>query len=322
MKLSSFCDKLGTVVLDSFLAEAGYGRLYDMEYHNYKVDPRPLMLILGKYRHPSTRNILAGGINLHYINNEQLESLRKSLKKILQYKDLKQRYRAGARLLPDIFANAYRTYNVDHIRVVTPSTLKFWNPNIDDKTLAAKKLKNKKATIKLPKAPTKVNKVKPIITKKRWADKKRQAAQDNAEVNDIDYEKVQRDDERAKAAQDNAQNDDDLRQFDNNDAIEEPTDLNSPEFMSNDEEEPEQDEDILDDHQYVKSTLYGKSLTDFDNVNAIYNKRTGEILIDNINPIRMLASSGWGMDGILVENANKSVQDTVVEIINSRRRDA
>lgn len=104
----------------------GYGRTNEFPYEKFGTDPRPRVLLLGKYRHPTTRNILVGGINLNYLDDEELGQLRQNLKSILQPKNLQLRYWRGRRLLPDIFNSAYRQYDVDYIGAVTKDTLTFW----------------------------------------------------------------------------------------------------------------------------------------------------------------------------------------------------
>ena len=108
------------------ISEAGYGRTYSFDYGHAKTDPRPRILLLGKYRHPSTRNILLGGINLNYLSDEQLGRIRKNLKAILQPRNLQGRYWKGVELVPDVFENYYRNYDKDYIGAITKDTLKFW----------------------------------------------------------------------------------------------------------------------------------------------------------------------------------------------------
>lgn len=111
------------------ISEAGYGRTYSFGYRNdqnSQTDKRPRLLLLGKWRHPSTRNILLAGINLNYLTDEQLAEIRKNLKAIIQPRNLKSRYWKGRQLLPDIFQNAYRTYDKDFVGSITKDTLKFW----------------------------------------------------------------------------------------------------------------------------------------------------------------------------------------------------
>lgn len=102
----------------------GYGRLLSFSYDNWRVDPRPSVLVLGRWLHPNTHNKLACGINLNYLSNDQIDKVRLVLPKILKTRNLKQRYWTARSLIPDIMG-AYRTYNADFIRAVSPSTLKF-----------------------------------------------------------------------------------------------------------------------------------------------------------------------------------------------------
>lgn len=96
--------------------EAGEGHRWQFDYENYQTDPKPDVLVLGTYKHPSTGNQLVGGINLHYISKRDQLDLRKLLPELSKIKGLKRRYRFGSRALPHIFSDqAYRTYNSDHI---------------------------------------------------------------------------------------------------------------------------------------------------------------------------------------------------------------
>jgi hypothetical protein len=108
------------------ISEAGYGRTFSFDYQNASTDKRPRLLLLGKWRHPTTRNILLAGINLNYLTDEQLAEVRKNLKQIITPRNLKSRYWKGKQLLPDVFDDAYRTYDKDYVGSITKDTLKFW----------------------------------------------------------------------------------------------------------------------------------------------------------------------------------------------------
>jgi hypothetical protein len=96
--------------------EAGEGHRWQFDYENYQTDPKPDVLVLGTYKHPTTGNQLVGGINLHYISKRDQLDLRKLLPELSKIRGLKKRYRFGARALPHIFSDqAYRTYDSDHI---------------------------------------------------------------------------------------------------------------------------------------------------------------------------------------------------------------
>lgn len=108
------------------ISEAGYGRTYSFDYQNAQTDKRPRLLLLGKWRHPTTRNILLAGINLNYLSDDQLAAVRQNLKQIVQPRNLKSRYWKGKQLVPDVFEMAYRTYDKDYVGSITKDTLKFW----------------------------------------------------------------------------------------------------------------------------------------------------------------------------------------------------
>jgi hypothetical protein len=118
MKLSTALNLLPTeakYVSTNLLAEDGEGPRLKFGYPNFSVDPNPDILMLGKYRHPSTGNNLLGGINLHYLTSHQINDLQKALPDIIKPNNLYGRYWAGKRLIPDIFNNFYRTYNMDYV---------------------------------------------------------------------------------------------------------------------------------------------------------------------------------------------------------------
>lgn len=106
----------------------GYGRVLDIDYDNFKVDPKPKVLRLGDWRHPNTKNHLVAGINLNYLRGRDLDRLRYYLPEILKDKHLYVRYHTGKKLLPDLFKNYYRTYRADRINVIDQETLKHMSP--------------------------------------------------------------------------------------------------------------------------------------------------------------------------------------------------
>jgi hypothetical protein len=112
----------------SVLSE-GYGSVVNFKYDNWQHDPKPKVLLLGRYRDPGTRNINIGGINLNYLQPDQVAKLRKILPDILKPRDLKSRYWRGKALLPEVFDEYYRTYDQDYVGSVTRDTLKFMKPS-------------------------------------------------------------------------------------------------------------------------------------------------------------------------------------------------
>ena len=102
-----------------FVLEDEEGPRWKFGYNGKRVtDPAPDILLLGAYRHPSTGNNLVGGVNLNYITPEQRDQIARALPEIMRPNNLKGRYHAGKRLVPDVFSNYYRTYNSDFIRGV------------------------------------------------------------------------------------------------------------------------------------------------------------------------------------------------------------
>ena len=131
MKLSMVSREERPIAHAKQLICEGYGRVWDMDYQKWIVDPRPRVLVFGSWTHPNTGNTLVGGVNLNYLNPEQIERLRTYLPEILAQKTLKARYWEGKRLLPDIFDNQegyYRTYNRAEIRYIRPEVFKFMTP--------------------------------------------------------------------------------------------------------------------------------------------------------------------------------------------------
>ena len=100
------------------ILEAGEAPRWRFQYDNFNNDPAPDILLLGSYKHPRTGNNLVGGINLHYLNKEQVDALATALPSIMSGGNLYGRYHQGLRVLPDIFDNYYRTYNAAFIRGV------------------------------------------------------------------------------------------------------------------------------------------------------------------------------------------------------------
>lgn len=102
----------------AFICEEGEGPRWKFDYDNATKDPHPDILLLGAYRHPNTGNNLVGGINLNYLNDHQRDKLASVLPKIMQGKNLRDRYRVGKKAVPDVFDKFYRTYNPRFIRGV------------------------------------------------------------------------------------------------------------------------------------------------------------------------------------------------------------
>lgn len=114
--------------------QEGYGRVLDIDYTHTRVDPKPKVLLLGRWKHPSTGNQLVAGINLNYLSKSQLDKLRYYAPEILKNKDLYTRYWVGKRLIPDVFESFYRTYRKDRVSAIDLATLKYMTPKELEKT--------------------------------------------------------------------------------------------------------------------------------------------------------------------------------------------
>lgn len=84
-------------------------------YKKAKNDPNPEIVALGRWQHPSTKNNLLAGINLHYLDPEQVESLYAALPQIMGKDSLKAKYWEARTLVPDIMNVAYRSYDEKYI---------------------------------------------------------------------------------------------------------------------------------------------------------------------------------------------------------------
>lgn len=99
----------------SIISEAGEGHRWKFDYENFQHDPTPDVLVLGSYNHPNTHNDLVGAINLNYLDNRDKNDLRRILPDLTRIKGLKKRSRYVREMLPFVFDNAYRQYNINHI---------------------------------------------------------------------------------------------------------------------------------------------------------------------------------------------------------------
>lgn len=116
MKLSS---------LNGLIVE-GYGRTLDADYTRGKqvTDPRPNVLVLGRWVNHKGNKLLCG-VNLNYLDEEQITRLRANLQSILRDRNLRRRVRSLRSVMPDIFDKAYRTYSSKAVNIIKPGTLKF-----------------------------------------------------------------------------------------------------------------------------------------------------------------------------------------------------
>jgi len=121
MKLSDavICSVVESTFFSIPIIESEEGPRWQFGYQGKRVnDPHPDILLLGAYKHPSTGNNLVGGVNLNYMTDKQRTAVAHALPEIMKQGNLKKRYWAGRKLVPDVFNSFYRTYNADHVRGV------------------------------------------------------------------------------------------------------------------------------------------------------------------------------------------------------------
>jgi hypothetical protein len=80
-------------------------------YERAKTDPKPRVLVLGRWLHPKTSNKLVAGLNLNYLNDDETGQLNHYLPQIMKPNSLKVRWWTGYGLLPQIWLKAYRQYD-------------------------------------------------------------------------------------------------------------------------------------------------------------------------------------------------------------------
>jgi hypothetical protein len=79
-------------------------RILRFNYERAKNDPRPRVLVLGRWQHPRTGNKIVVGINLNYLDEAEVEQLNRYLPQIMNPSSLKVRWWTGYGLLPQVRA--------------------------------------------------------------------------------------------------------------------------------------------------------------------------------------------------------------------------
>jgi hypothetical protein len=112
------------------------GPVHIFGYENWHTDKRPRVLYLGKWRHPNTKNILIGGINLNKLNKKELATIQSLLPQIYDGGgSLKDHYDRLERVAPWVVASRrYQTWDKKYINSITVDTLHFVSPTKVDKT--------------------------------------------------------------------------------------------------------------------------------------------------------------------------------------------
>jgi hypothetical protein len=89
--------------------------LLSFNYWRARTDGTPLVLCLSRYEHPGTGNHLLTGLNLKYLNSDQIDDLAFHLSKIFLITDHQLRCQQAWSILPDIMSVAYRQYDESQI---------------------------------------------------------------------------------------------------------------------------------------------------------------------------------------------------------------
>ena len=130
----------------------------EFDYRRYNVDSHPDVLVLGDWKHPTTKNKLKAGINLNYLSSAQLKNLQQILPAMFdgRRRSLRSKYRFLRKVAPDI-AQMYRTYDQDYMHAIERSELPSYTPKGKVKP-SAKDEKVKTAAVKAAQAHSAVDK--------------------------------------------------------------------------------------------------------------------------------------------------------------------
>lgn len=104
--------------------------VFRFTYDRANNDPRPRVLVFGRWQHPTTGNKLVCGLNLNYLDDDEVEQIKKYLPQIMKPDSLKNKYWVGRSLFPDIWRKAWRHYDERYIRAeqqagLEPETLDY-----------------------------------------------------------------------------------------------------------------------------------------------------------------------------------------------------
>lgn len=105
--------------------------VHQYDYANWHTDERPRVLYLGKWRHPNTKNMLVGGINLNKLNASQTNKVRAVLPDIYggggSLKDHFDRMNAA---LPWVVpSRLYQTWDKKYVSNLTKDLLNWVTPD-------------------------------------------------------------------------------------------------------------------------------------------------------------------------------------------------
>ena len=93
-------------------------------YERAKTDPKPRILLLGRFQHPKTGNKLVAGLNLNYLDKDEIALLQQHIKQIMKPERLYNRYWVGYGLMPKLWLKAYRQYDERYIHSLGAADIK------------------------------------------------------------------------------------------------------------------------------------------------------------------------------------------------------
>lgn len=99
-------------------------KILRFNYERAKNDPRPRVMVLGRWMHPRTGNKMVVGINLNYLDESEIRRLNKLMPKIMKPATLKERWWVGYRLMRGVWLKAYRQYDERFIHGLDQADIK------------------------------------------------------------------------------------------------------------------------------------------------------------------------------------------------------
>lgn len=266
--------------------------LVQFTYQNYEDDPKPLALILGKWKFENGNQII-GGVNLNYLNKSQIGRLKQVVKAVFKRDSLRARYRFLKEKVPDIAAH-YRTYDPEYIENVRELNFSVETDKEQPRSIPDKEREAQALRTRMAEKPTMAKDQKSAVKK---AEKERtnrnQALRRQAREleKEVDKERVNRKLDQILAEPD------DLEPVDSS---EEPsldlTRATEPEPIR-DVPEPEEDEAEKkkksdDPNEYIAKHLTTDDIFRPDAL-LVENLHTGQILADNKSFAKIVISANW-----------------------------
>ena len=329
------------------LAEAS--KILKFKYDRGVHDPKPRVLVLGRWLHPKTSNALVAGLNLNYLNDDEIDQLRDNIGLITKPDSLKNKYWTGRSLLPKIWRKAWRTYDEKFIRLAKAvefeptdsdyqtSQSKQVAPEPDDKR-QQKELDKLKATAAnvagdAPKKPeglgSKISRLSKdtlrrladLVKRKLFRNRSKAKAKEADDVLDIEREKQA---EIEKEKEEAADLDMELKDLESDDMTEESYDRLAESVLK--------PKNLVwkNSSQYVhwhsienfcehQDKLRG-SILDYSHgtsVHIIHNTITGDTIVDLADHIsEVLSKAGWDWDHTIRTTIDDSISIEYPEVIN------